>query len=67
MDHTLDDHIAEALSYLSYGFAGSKLYINVRVGPTERSPKKNSKYTDGRIGVRKISARAPWTSIVSLM
>ena len=61
MDHSLDDHIAEALGYLSYGFGWFEVIYKRRVGPTERSPKKHSKYTDGRIGVRKIAARAPWT------
>ena len=61
MDHTLDDHIAEALSFLSYGFGWFEVVYKRRVGPTERSDKKRSKYTDGRIGVRKIAARAPWT------
>ena len=61
MDHTLDDHIAEALSFLSYGFSWFEVVYKRRVGPTERSNKKYSKYTDGRIGVRKIAARAPWT------
>ena len=61
MDDTLDDHVAEALSYLSYGFAWFEVTYKRRVGPTERSPKKNSKYSDGRLGVRKIAARAPWT------
>ena len=57
MDHTLDDHISDALSYLSYGFGWFEVIYKRRVGPTERSPKKHSKYTDGRIGVRKIAAR----------
>ena len=61
MDHTLDDHVAEALSFLSYGFAFFEVVYKRRVGPTVRSDKKRSKYTDGRIGVRKIAARAPWT------
>lgn len=61
MDHTLDDHIAEALSFLSYGFAWFEVVYKRRVGPTFRSDKKHSKYTDGRIGVRKIAIRAPWT------
>lgn len=61
MDHTLDDHIAEALSFLSYGFAWFEVVYKRRVGPTSRSDKKHSKYTDGRIGVRKIASRAPWT------
>ena len=61
MDHTLDDHIAEALSFLSYGFGWFEVIYKRRVGPTERSDKKHSKYTDGRLGVKKIAARAPWT------
>lgn len=61
MDHTLDDHIAEALSFLSYGFGWFEVIYKRRVGPNERTDKKRSKYDDGRIGVRKIAARAPWT------
>ena len=61
MEHSLDDHVAEALGYLSYGFGWFEVVYKRRVGPSERSPKKNSKYTDGRIGVRKIASRAPWT------
>ena len=61
MEHTLDDHISEALGYLSYGFGWFEVVYKRRVGPTARSPKKHSKYTDGRIGVHKIASRAPWT------
>jgi len=61
MDHTLDDHIAEALSFLSYGFAWFEVVYKRRNGPTSRSAKGKSKYDDGRIGVRKIASRAPWT------
>lgn len=61
MDHTLDDHIAEALSCLSYGFAWFEVVYKRRVGPTQTNDKKRSKYTDGRMGVRKIAMRAPWT------
>ena len=61
MEHSLDDHIAEAISNLSYGFSWNEVIYKRRVGPTERSPKKHSKYSDGRIGVRKIASRAPWT------
>tara|TARA_R100001377_G_scaffold43808_2_gene24859 strand:+ start:3528 stop:4898 length:1371 start_codon:yes stop_codon:yes gene_type:complete len=61
MEHTLDDHIAEALSSLSYGFSWFEVVYKRRVGPTSTNYKKYSKYTDGRIGVRKIAVRAPWT------
>lgn len=60
MDHSLDDHISEALSYLTYGFSWFEVVYKRREGDF-RSPKKNSKYEDGRIGVRKIAIRAPWT------
>ena len=61
MEHSIDDHVADALSYLTYGFSWNEVIFKRRVGPTERSPKKRSKYTDGRLGVRKIASRAPWT------
>ena len=61
MDHTLDDHIAEALSFLSYGFAWFEVVYKRRNGMQTQNLKKKSKYNDGRIGVRKIAARAPWT------
>ena len=60
MDHSLDDHISEALSYLTYGFSWFEVVYKRRAGDV-RSPKKNSKYEDGRIGVKKIAIRAPWT------
>ena len=61
MDHTLDDHISEALSSLTYGFSWFEVVYKRRNGPTSRSDKSRSKFTDGRIGVRKIASRAPWT------
>lgn len=61
MDHTLDDHISEALSFLTYGFSWFEVVYKRRVGPYEKNPKKKSHYTDGRIGVKKIASRAPWT------
>ena len=45
MDHTLDDHIAEALSFLSYGFAWFEV-VYKRRGGDAISGKKNSKYDD---------------------
>jgi len=61
MDHTLEDHIAEALSSLSYGFAWFEVVYKRRGGPNFRDYKRYSKHTDGRIGVRKLAIRAPWT------
>lgn len=61
MDHTLDDHISEALSFLTYGFSWFEVVYKRRVGPYQKNPSKKSKYTDGRIGVKRIASRAPWT------
>jgi len=60
MDHSLDDHISEALSYLTYGFSWFEIVAKRREGDA-RSAKKNSKYNDGRIGIKKLAIRAPWT------
>ena len=61
MDCTLDDHISEALSALTYGFAVFEVVYKRRVGPNQTNPKKKSKYRDGRLGVRKLASRAQWT------
>ena len=61
MEHSLDDHISEALSFLSYGFSTFEVVYKRRVSPYTNNPTKHSKYTDGRIGVRKIASRAQWT------
>jgi hypothetical protein len=61
MEHTMDDHISEALSFLSYGFSWHEIVYKRRQGMDTQNPKKRSKFNDGRIGVRKIASRAPWT------
>jgi hypothetical protein len=61
MEHSLDDHVAEALSSLSYGFAWFEVVYKRRGGPADTNPKKKSKFSDGRMGIRKIAIRAPWT------
>ena len=61
MEHSLDDHISEALSHLTFGFSIFEVVYKRRRGPDFRAGKKYSKYTDGRIGVRKLASRAQWT------
>jgi len=61
MEQTLDDHISEALSFLTYGFSLFEVVYKRRMGPNTSNPKKYSKYDDGRIGVRKLASRAQWT------
>jgi hypothetical protein len=61
MDHSLDDHISEALSFLTFGFAAFEVVYKRREGPYQTSRKKRSRYSDGCMGVRKIASRAQWT------
>ena len=61
MEHSLDDHISEGLSFLTYGFATFEVVYKRRAGPNPTNKKKHSKYNDGRMGVRKLASRAQWT------
>lgn len=61
MEHTLDDHISEALSSLTYGFAIFEVVYKRRGGPDFVDRKRYSKYTDGHFGIRKLASRAQWT------
>lgn len=60
MEHTLDDHVSQALSYLTYGFADFEIVYKRRRGKSS-SKKFNSKYSDDKIGVRKLAPRVQHT------
>jgi phage gp29-like protein len=61
MEHSLDDHISEALTALTYGFSTFEVVYKRRAGNNPHNKKKHSKYSDGRMGVRKLASRAQWT------
>jgi len=61
MEHSLDDHVSEAVSFLWMGFSWFEVVYKRRGGLETKDVKKRSKYSDGRIGVRKLVSRAPWT------
>ena len=61
MSHSWDDLIGEILSMLAFGWSWHEIVYKKRIGPWEKDPKKRSKYTDGRIGWRKIPIRAQET------
>jgi hypothetical protein len=61
MEHSLDDHISEALSFLTYGFASFEVVYKRMNGFNTHNKKKHSKHNDGRMGVRKLASRAQWT------
>lgn len=57
MSSTWEDFISEVLSMLAFGWSYHELCYKRRQGPS-RNPLANSKFTDGRIGWRKIPTRA---------
>lgn len=61
MEHSLDDHISEALSSLTFGFAVFEPVYKIRGGPAFVDVKRKSKHTDGYYGIRKLASRAQWT------
>lgn len=61
MSHSWEDFISEALSMLIYGWSYHEVVLKSRVGPMETDPSKRSKFTDGRIGIRKLAPRAQET------
>lgn len=58
MDMSWDNTICEILSMMVYGFSFHEIVYKVRRGPTETNSKYRSKYSDGRIGWRRLPCRA---------
>lgn len=58
MDMSWADTISEILSMLSYGFSFHEIVYKVRRGPYEKNSKYKSKYSDGRIGWRRMPIRS---------
>ena len=57
MSHSWEDLIAEILSMLPYGFSWHEVVYKRRLGDN-KDPSKRSRYTDGRIGWRKLPIRS---------
>lgn len=60
MSHTWEDFISEVLSMLTYGWAWHEVVLKRRLGDS-RNPMFRSKFSDGRIGWRKMPIRAQET------
>jgi hypothetical protein len=58
MDMSWDNTICEILSMMVYGFSFHEIVYKVRRGPEETNSKYRSKYSDGRIGWRRLPCRA---------
>lgn len=63
MSQTWDDTITEILTMLPYGFSWHEIVYKKRIGPWEQSPTRRSKYTDGKVGWRKLPIRAQETML----
>lgn len=61
MSHTWDDFISEILTMLPYGWSWHEICYKRREGPWEKDPARRSKFTDGKIGWRKIPIRSQET------
>lgn len=58
MDSSWANTISEIISMLTYGFSFHEVIYKIRRGPNEKNSKYNSKYTDGKIGWKRIPIRA---------
>jgi len=58
MSTTWEDTVAEALSMIPFGWAWIETVFKFRNGPDEESPGMGSRFTDGRLGWRKLPLRA---------
>jgi hypothetical protein len=61
MSHSFDDLVAEILSMLPYGWSWHEIVYKKRIGPWENDGRRRSKFTDGKIGWRKMPIRAQET------
>lgn len=53
--------LQQILSFLVYGFAPCEIVYKKRVGPNQKDGMRRSKYSDGKIGWRKVALRAQET------
>lgn len=58
MDTSWADTISEILSMLTYGFSFHEIVYKIRRGPHEKDGKFRSKYSDGKIGWRRMPIRS---------
>lgn len=58
METSWDNVISEILSYFVYGWSFHEIVYKMRKGPAQRDKRYKSKYSDGKIGWRKLPVRA---------
>lgn len=58
MSHSWEDTISEIMSMLVFGWSYHEIILKRRIGPDQNDASKRSKFTDGRIGIRKLPIRS---------
>jgi len=61
MEGTVDDFLAEVLTFLPFGFSVFEVVYKVRGGRNTSDTTRYSQFDDGRYGIQKLSPRAQWT------
>lgn len=57
MEHPWEEFVSEVISFLGYGHDVHEIVWKIRGGSTD-DPQTNSRFDDGRIGIRKLAPRA---------
>lgn len=58
MSHSWEDFLSEVLTFLVFGWSYFEIVTKRRIGPDQRAPERHSRFTDGRIGVRRLAPRS---------
>jgi hypothetical protein len=61
MEGTVDDFLAEVLTFLPFGFSVFEVVYKIRGGRNTSDTTRYSQFDDGRYGVQKLAPRAQWT------
>ena len=61
MAGTVDDFLAEVLTFLPFGFSVFEVVYKIRGGRNTSDPTRYSQFDDGRYGIQKLAPRAQWT------
>lgn len=61
MEGTVDDFLAEVLTFLPFGFSVFEVVYKLRGGRNTSDPTRYSQFDDGRYGIHKLAPRAQWT------
>jgi len=61
MEHTWDEFLSTIMSMFTFGWQYTEVIYKRRIGPDEADETRQSIYTDGRIGIRKLADRSQET------